>query len=243
MSCLWRKSAGAPCSCAYSLHGPLAEILGHLRHLGQATLIARQPGLSLVRTTSFGPNVARPDSGPDAWADAVSGLETAAAAPLAVYLLREMAQRHPLLEIGEPGSAIDLSIRLDAHFWESPAIAAMLRRFDAAPLACHESHRLGAGAWLDDWGNAPAPAARDHPSVRSASAAVADCKWLEVEINAPGHRNIMRFSPTFVDSDGGVLRIADRTCRHVVHADVEAPDIRLESASRSELRLFKAAAA
>ena len=59
--------------------------------------------------------------------------------------------RRPLLALGQPGQAIDLSIRLAEQVWESPTVKSLLREFNATPLACSESRRLGAGAWLDEW--------------------------------------------------------------------------------------------
>ncbi len=183
----------------------------------------------MAKTTPFGLTVSS-RSAKGNWQtlhDRISGLETDLVCPQNLYLMTDAADRRPLLAMGEPGKAIDLSIRLDGYSWESSAITALLRRFDAVPLACHESRRLGAGAWLDEWETIGKPSGESN-LVRVASEAMQGCRSLEVRIKSRTHANVMRFTPSFFDSEGGVLRVADRSCHHVVYADVEATEFRLE---------------
>lgn len=237
MFCSWRKSPLAPCSCAYVLRSPISEVLNHLCYLGQGTMVLRQKGLSLAKITPFGLAVAHEKSGWNILHDQVSGLETDTSQPQNIYLMTNACDRRPLLAMGEPGQAIDLSIRLDGYNWESPAVTALLRKFNAASLDCAQSRRLGAGAWLDDWGD-PAQPVSDGIVVRSATEILRTCEWLEVEIKSANHRNVVRFSPSFIDSEGGVLRVADHACRHVVYANVQAPDFRMAGEPHGPVRIF-----
>lgn len=237
MFCSWRKSPSAPCSCAYVLRSPISEVLNHLCYLGQGTMVLRQKGLSLAKTTPFGLAVAYQESGWNILHDQVSGLETDTSQPQNIYLMTDAADRRPLLAMGEPGRAIDLSIRLDGYRWESPPVTALLRKFNAVSLDCAQSRQLGAGAWLDDWGDS-SQCAGDGLLVRSAAETLRTCEWLEVEIKNHIHRNVVRFSPSFIDSEGGVLRVADRSCRHVVYANVEAPDFRMSGEPHGPVRIF-----
>ncbi|MES2440884.1 MAG: hypothetical protein V4584_17595 [Verrucomicrobiota bacterium] len=238
MFCSWKKSPFAPCSCAYVLRSPISEVLNHLCYLGQGTMVLRQQGLSLAKTTPFGLAVAYQESGWNILRDQVSGLETDTSREQNIYLMTDAADRRPLLAMGEPGKAIDLSIRLDGYTWESPAVTALLRKFNGVSLDCGQSRKLGAGAWLDDWGDISQPVS-DGALVRAAAGTLRDCEWLEVEIKSCTHRSTVRFTPSFIDSEGGVLRIADRSCRHVVYADVEAPDFRMARVSREQVRIFR----
>lgn len=242
MFCSWKKNSSAPCSCAYELRASVPDVLNHLSHLGQGTMVLRQQGLSLAKITPFGPVApVQSDDLTRLW-DKISGLETDACQLRSIYLMTDASDRRPLLAMGEAGKAIDLSIRLDGYTWESSAVTALLKIFNGTPLDCRDSRRLGAGAWLDDWEDVTLPSS-DGELIRVASHAVKECEWLEVEIKAGGHRNLVRFAPSFIDSEGGVLRVADRFCKHVVYADVEAPDFRLERISGKETRIFRETAA
>jgi len=201
-------------------------------------MVLRQEGLSLAKTTSFGLCVAYRESGWNILQDRVSGLETDVDRPVNVYLLTGISDRRPLLAMGEPGKAIDVSIRLNGHVWDSPEIRGLLDRFQGLSLDCMESRKLGAGAWLDEWGQA-VKAPGDGDLVREAGRALRDCESLEVVIRSASHRGVVRFSPTFIDSEGPVLRIADHACRHVVYADVEAADFRMTHTSSRQLRIHR----
>lgn len=238
MFCSWRKSPSALCSCAYVLRSRVSEVLNHLCYLGQGTMVLRQKGLSLAKTTPFGLAVAYQNSGWNILRDQVSGLETDTSRAMNIYLMTDAADRRPLLAMGEPDQPIDLSIRLDGYSWESPAVTALLRKFNAVSLDCAQSRRLGAGAWLDDWGDNRSTTS-DGELVRAATGTLRDCGWVEVEIRSNSHRNVVRFAPSFIDSEGGVLRVADRSCRHVVYADVEAPDFRMARVSPDQVRIFR----
>ncbi|RYD32102.1 MAG: hypothetical protein EOP87_13465, partial [Verrucomicrobiaceae bacterium] len=151
MFCSWKTRPAAPCSCAYRLHSPVDELLNHLCCLGKGTLILRRPGLSLAKSTRFGLHIR---SRPQDWSvlhDAISGLETDLNPPQHAYLLREFPDQCPLFAMGPPGKPIEFTVRLDGHAWNSAAVREMLARFGGVALDCLESHRLGAGAWLDEW--------------------------------------------------------------------------------------------
>ena len=241
MFCSWKKSPSAPCSCAYRLRSPITQVLNHLCYLGKGTLVLRQPGLSMAKSTRFGLSVCYRESGWNILRDQVSGLETDLHLEQSAYLLTDLSDRRPMLAMGAPGKPIDLSIRLDGHTWESPAVKALIHQFDGVSLDCIESRKLGAGAWLDDWGGTPLPGSEGE-LIREACHVVRDCSLLEIEIQTRTHRNITRFSPSFVDSEGAVLRIADRACQHVVYADVEAADFSLTRVTPSHVRIFRAPA-
>lgn len=238
MFCSWKKSPSSPCSCAYVLRGPIHEVLNHLCCLGQGTMVLRQEGLSLAKTTSFGLCVSYRESGWNVLQDRTSGLETDVDRPVNVYLLTGICDRRPLLAMGEPGKAIDVSIRLNGQVWDSPEIRGLLDRFQGVSLDCMESRKLGAGAWLDEWSQAP-HAPGEGELVREAGRALRDCESVEVVIRSASHRGVVKFTPTFIDSEGPVLRIADRDCRNVVYADVEAADFRLTRASARQLRIHR----
>jgi hypothetical protein len=227
MFCLWKKSPSAPCACAFRLYGPVHEILAHLSRLAPGTMVARQEGLSLACCTPFGSKLP------------VARLFEPAAATdreLHIHLLTDSQDARPLLAIGEAGRRADLSFRLDGHAWQSPATREMIRRFGGTALTCAQSQHLGAGAWLDEWEEDPHPD-NDHTLVREARRILGGCESLEVEVKTAAHTSIARFSPSFIDADGGVLRLADRNCRHVVFADVESPDFRLHCISESHFRI------
>lgn len=238
MFCSWKKSPSAPCSCAYVLRSPITEVLNHLCCLGQGTLVLRQQGLSLAKTTPFGLSVAYRESGWNILRDVVSGLETDVNRPQNVYLLTDLPDRRPLLAMGEPGKSIDVSIRLNGHAWESAAVRDLLHRFDAVSLDCVESRKLGAGAWLDEWGQAT-KSSDGGELVREACRLLRGCGELEVDVRSGIHRNLVRFQPSFVDCEGPVLRVADRSCEHVVYADAASADFRMERVGADHLRIFR----
>ncbi|RYD29453.1 MAG: hypothetical protein EOP87_18295 [Verrucomicrobiaceae bacterium] len=69
------------------------------------------------------------------------------------------------------------------------------------------------------------------------SEALHDCRLLEVEVRTSTQRSEVCFCPSFVDVEGSVLRIADRSRSHIVYADVNAAEFRLERAGTHCLRL------
>jgi len=242
MFCSWKKSPTAPCSCAYRLRSPLHELLNHLCHLGQGTLVLRRPGLSLAKSTPFGLHITERASGWTLLRDSISGLETAMKPEQNVYLMTDVADRRPLFAMGPPDKPIELSVRLEGHRWESPAIQQMITRFDGISLDCIESHRLGAGAWLDEWEQArktTLPITSDF--IHATSGILHRCQSLEVEIHTSMHRNAVRFQPSFIDSEGTVLRIADKTRTHIVYADVSARDFHLHATESRSLLLTHSA--
>ncbi len=236
MFCSWRKSPSAPCSCACRLHGSVTELLNHLCCLGQGTLVIRQQGLSLAKSTLFGLWVSSRESGWHTLRDHISGLEVDTRRPQNIYLLTGHGDRRPLIAIGEPGKPVHLSIRLDGHLWESRSIRNLIDHFQGTPLDCVESRRLGAGAWLDEWERPACPAA---PCNRLADTRflLERCTELEVGVATASHKGTVRFRPSFIDASGSVLRIADRPLRHVVHADAGDPGFLLQSTGPSRLRI------
>ncbi|MBX3741276.1 MAG: hypothetical protein KF712_09820 [Akkermansiaceae bacterium] len=238
MFCSWKTSPAAPCSCAYRLHSPVDELLNHLCSLGKGTLILRRPGLSLAKATRFGLHIRSSSHDWSILHDAISGLETDLAPPQHAYLLREFPDQCPLFAMGPPGKPIEFTVRLDGHDWNSPAVRDMLARFGGVALDCLESHRLGAGAWLDEWEQCkqPSPCCPDS-MVHETSGALQACRLLEVEIRTTTQRSEVCFSPSFVDVEGSVLRIADRSRSHIVYADVNAAEFRLAPAGAHCLRL------
>lgn len=238
MSCSWKSSPSAPCSCAYRLQSPVNELLNHLCGLGKGTLILRRPGLSLAKATRFGLHVRNRSQNWEILHDAISGLETDLTPPQHSYLLREFPDQCPLFAMGPPGKPIEFTVRLDGHEWNSPMVRDMLARFDGTALNCVESHRLGAGAWLDEWEQRRQPALCCPDSViHETSAALHRCRLLEVEIRTSSHRSGVCFSPSFIDMEGSVLRIADRSRNHIVYADVGAEDFQLSRVGLNDLRL------
>jgi hypothetical protein len=193
----------------------------------------------LAKATPFGLHISERSSGWRMLRDAISGLETDISPPQDAYLLREVSDSCPLFAMGPAGKPIEFTVRLTGHTWQSPALQQMIRRFDGVSLDCLESRRLGAGAWLDEWEQAArTPSPVTHGLVHQSSEALHRCDSLEVEIRTTTHRSSVRFRPSFIDSEGTVLRIADKPRTHVVYADVSAPDFQL-SGSRS-LRLTHA---
>ena len=91
---------------------------------------------------------------------------------------------------------------------------------------------------MDEWGQPSRPAS-DGERVREASHLLRDCECLEVEVKSGIHRNTVKFTPSFVDTEGAVLRVADRSCRHVVYADVEAADFRMVRVSANHVRISR----
>ncbi|WP_341402363.1 hypothetical protein [Luteolibacter soli] len=218
------------------MRGSLPELLNHLCCLGQTTLVLRQQGLSLAKTTPFGLSVAYREEAWHVLHDRLSGLETDTRRPLATYLIADASDRRPLLAMAEPGRPIHLSIRLDGHVWDSPVVRTLIDHFKGASLDCMESRRLGAGAWLDEW-ERPVNPDCDTSIVHGACRILHECRELEVDVSSRGCRGTACFQPSFIDSAGTVLRITDRERRHVVHADVNDPGFHLTTMGRSGLRL------
>lgn len=236
MFCSWRKSPSAPCSCAFQLRGPLPVLLNHLCCLGTTTLVVRQQGLSLAKSTAFGLSVATRETNWQVMVDHLSGLQTNKGTLQNLYLLADASDRRPLIGMAEPGRHLHVTIRLDGHEWGSRVVRHLIEHFEGVSLDCLESRRLGAGAWLDEW-ERPATAACDPAVTRDACQILHECRELEVDVRAPGSRGAALFKPSFVDSSGTVLRIADRARRHVVHADANEPGFRLSRTGDFGLRL------
>lgn len=235
MFCSWKTRPDAPCACAYRLHGALDELLNHLCCLGRGTFILRRPGLSLAKSTTFGLHLRQRSCGWNILRDAISGLETDLSQPQQAYLLREFPDTCPIFAIGPAGSPVEFTVRLEGQAWGSSDVLRMISRFDGSVLDCVESHRLGAGAWLDEW---------ERPSsgipcgsLQETCSALHDCRLLEVEVRTTSQRGETCFHPSFIDSEGSILRIADRSRTHVVYADVNAPGFHLEEAGKQALRL------
>ena len=227
MICSWKKDPTSPCSCAYQLRGSLPELLNHLCCLGESTLILRQQGLSLAKVTRFGLAVAYGDHGWDLLSDRTSGLETDTRTERRVYLMTSHPDRRPLICMGAPGAPIDLSIRLEKRLWDSAVVRNLIDCFDGVPLACHESRKLGAGAWLDDW-ERPVQQKTSTRPVSEILEWVRGSDWLNIEVTSVGHRGTANFKPSFIDCSSSVLRIADREMRHIVNADAADPSLQLE---------------
>lgn len=242
MFCSWKTSPAAPCSCAYRLHSPVDELLNHLCCLGKGTLILRRPGLSLAKSTRFGLHIRDRAHDWTVLRDAISGLETDLGPSQNAYLLREFPDQCPLFAMGPPGSPIEFTVRLDGLEWDSPMIKSMLERFNGAALDCAESHRLGAGAWLDEWEQSKCRSSTCQGSkVHETGETLQRCRLLEVEIRTSTQRNEVCFQPSFIDMEGSVLRIADRARTHIVYADVSAEDFHLEKSGSYGLRLSHSA--
>jgi hypothetical protein len=142
------------------------------------------------------------------------------------------------LGVSEPGKALHLSFRFDGLKWESPTVQRLIREFDGVSLDCAQSRLLGAGAWLDEW-ERPVFRVGVAERVEAAKLRLQGCRRLEVEVRSCGHRNVACFMPSFVDVAGSVLRIADRSLRHVVHADVADPAFSLSRVSGFHWRMFR----
>ncbi|MFT3990869.1 MAG: hypothetical protein QM680_05610 [Luteolibacter sp.] len=238
MFCSWKSRPDAPCSCAYELRSPVHELLNHLCCLGKGTLVLRRPGISFAKSTPFGLHITDRASEWKLLRDSISGLETDLDRDQKVYLLREISDPRPVFAMGPPGKPVELSIRLEGHTWQSPAIQQMIQRFDGISLDCVESHRLGAGAWLDEWEQArPLPAKIPLDCIEDARSNLQRCQSLHVAIRTDTHRNTMHFRPSFIDSEGTVLRIADKQRSNIVYADVSAEDFSLSSLGSRELFL------
>jgi hypothetical protein len=238
MSCLWRKSQSAPCSCAYQLLGPRKECFNHLFTLGEGTLVMRQQGLSLAKKTRIGLCIARAESSWNLLHDALSGLEIDANAAQELYLMTDALDRRPLLGVSLPGKPLHLSFRLDGLVWESAAVQSLIRDFTGVPLDCHHSRRLGAGAWLDEWTQAE-DRCGEIQRLQELRDRLHECRKLEVRVNAGPQRVVTQFSPAFVDAAGSVIRIVDRTLRQVVHVDAGDPAFSLHLTGKDEWQLSR----
>ncbi len=225
MFCSWRKSPAGPCSCAFRLGGPAKELFNRLHGLGEGTLVMKEQGLSLAKKTAVGLCVAYGDRDWHLLRDRLSGLELDTSRELEFYLMVRGSDRKPLLGVSEPGKALHLSFQLDGLAWESLVVRRFIAEFDGVALDCEQSRQLGAGMWLDEWERPAAAWKADH--VDAVCRALRACRRLDVEVKARGQTNRTRFAPSFLDVSGGVLRIADRSLRHVVHADVADPAFRM----------------
>jgi len=235
MFCSWRKSLVAPCNCAFRLHGAAKEWFNRLQGLGEGTLVLRQQGLSLAKKTPVGLCVAYGEGGWNLLRDRLSGLELDISRRLEFHLMVRGPDRKPLLGVNEPGKPIHLSFRLDGLVWESPIVRHLILEFGGGALDCEQSRLLGAGMWLDEWERPAAAWDADH--IGEVCRQLQTCRRLDVEVKACGQRNQTSFSPSFIDVSGGVLRIADRSLRHVVHADVADPACHLRRMSGNQWSL------
>lgn len=223
-----------PCSLAYRLHGPANRLLNQLCHFGEGTLVLRQQGLSLATLTPFGLFVA---SGREGWhrvRDAISGLESDLRQPHHVHLFADPGGRRPVFAVGKPGGNVDLSVRFQEWGWESRPVREVIDAFDGIPVGAREAGIPGAGAWLDEWDQkAPGPGSVPW----DVAAALDSCRCLEVEVRSGMHRASAAFRPTFLDSDGSVVRIADAERKHVVFADTGAAGFHWASLAPGHLRI------
>jgi len=188
MFCSWKTHPEAPCSCAYRLQGPIDQLLNHLCCLGQGTFILRRPGLSLAKSTRFGLHIRRSSCDWNFLRDAISGLETDLSLGQEAYLLREFPDQCPLFAIGPAGKAVEFTVRLEGQIWGSPDVRGMIARFGGVPLDCMESHRLGAGAWLDEWERPSSPQVPECGPLHEACASLQACRLLEVEVRTSSQR-------------------------------------------------------
>ncbi|MES2997027.1 MAG: hypothetical protein V4733_09490 [Verrucomicrobiota bacterium] len=200
----------------------MVEVLNHLAVFRCVTLVLRQQGLTLAKSTSFGLSVAYGARDWKLLQDRASGLETDTSHRQDIHLLTDAGDPRPLLAFGRPGEPAELSIRLDGQTWSSPLVRDMIRRFNGSGLGCFESRTLGAGAWLDEWVKTPATPARE--AGRDICRLLDRCRVVEVDVRTSIYRNVARFEPGFVDHDGVILRLADKSCRHVIYADTSASD-------------------
>jgi hypothetical protein len=127
MFCSRRKSPSAPCSRAFLLRGPLSGLLNHLSCVGESTPVWRQQGLTLAKSTRFGPRVKTRESG---WR-VLRGMATDTRQPLSSYLLAIVGDRKPVIGMAAGGHPLHATIRLDRHDWSSPPIpVSQWRRVD-----------------------------------------------------------------------------------------------------------------
>jgi hypothetical protein len=223
-----------PAGPAYRLQAPTTRLLNLLCQLGEVTMVLRQEGLSLAKTCGFGLCVADGHGGWHLLRDAISGLETDLRHAHHVYLLPDPDDGIPVFATASPGGAIDLSIRLENHLWESRFIRSLIGGFHGIPVEAREGRCLRAGAWLDDWSStSPATA-----GIRwEILAALDGCRCLEVEVRSGMHRAAAAFPPAFMDSEGAVLRISDLARKNVVFADAGASGFRWTSLAPGHLRI------
>jgi hypothetical protein len=216
------------------LQGPTPRLLNQLCHLGEGTLILRQQGLSLAKVTPFGLCVADERGGWNVLRDAVSGLESDLGKPHHVYLLADPDDQRPVFATSGPRGGIDLSIRLENQSWESKVIRGLIDGFGGIAVDARENERLGAGAWLDDWECTSPPGMGIRWEIVTALDA---CRWLEVEVDTGTHRGMVAFTPSFLDSEGAVIRIADATRKHVVFVDAGAQEFSCVALAPGHLRI------
>ena len=238
MFCSWKGNSKGGCSCAFRLRKPICEVLNHLCSMGPSTLILRRPGLTVAKQTRFGLHVSSRAKDWTVLHDAISGLQTDLKVDQSAYLIREFPDQCPLLAIASRRCPADLTVRLDRHAWGSRVLQEMIEKFDGIGVDCIRSRQLGAGAWLDEWEQpqvgSPAPESR----LSGACEILHRCQLLAVEIQTSSQQCETCFSPSFIDHEGSVIRIADRKRQHVVYADVNAAGFRLDSTADHTAHLF-----
>lgn len=234
MRCFWKKSSSGPCACAYRLNAPADVILARLGTLPGMTLVMRQQGLSLMKRTPFG--TLKLQQARSLLRDRLSGVECDLSGDAIFHLLTDASDSRPQLVCNKPGLPVDFSIRLDGQTWDSPQICDLIRSCDAIHVACETARHLGAGAWLDEWNESP-PTECDHILARAARRQIESCRILEVRVKTTAHGCKTRFLPSFIDEDGGILRIADKHCRHVVYADADSPGFLMDWRSARTLSI------
>lgn len=218
----------------YRLHGPAIRLLNQLCHLGKGTLIFRQQGLSLARSTGFGLFVA---SGHEGWhrlRDAISGLEADFRLPCQAHLFADPDDGRPVFAMSRSGRGIDFSIRLESQSWDSPALQTLLETFHGISQDARDGGISGAGAWLDEWEQTSPWLGHIGWDI---AAALDSCRCLEIELRSGMHRMNAAFRPSFLDTEGSVFRIADAAREHVVFADTAAPGFRWASLAPGHLRI------
>ncbi|MBK1880834.1 hypothetical protein JIN85_00325 [Luteolibacter pohnpeiensis] len=238
MFCSWKSERGGGCNCAYRLRRPIGEILNHLCSIGPSTLILRSPGLTVAKATRFGLHIREKAGDWNVLHDAVSGLRTNLEVQQHAFIIREFSDQCPILAFAVDGRPADLSVRLVGHDWGSPAVRKMIADFDGVALDCAQSRQLGAGAWLDEWEQPKAKAPTVENRLDEACEILHSCQLLAVEVKTPTMQCDACFSPSFIDHEGTVIRIADRKRNHIVYADVDAAGFRLDHIGSQTAQLF-----
>lgn len=191
---------------------PPAEVLSHLPPA--ARLVVRTRGLTVSKHLPRGA------------ADPLDGLSLRRPEDLELFLFPCPIDQTLVCALR---NSTDGTTPLSVHFpetrWRSPETARLLRKSAAVPAEAPGIWRRGAGAWLDDGLHglrAPAGEVLDFLALIDGSPMV------HARAAGSGCSIEVRFRPVFIDLDGEVVRVADRSGRHAAFFHPLHVDSRLE---------------
>lgn len=215
ISAFTRPAAATSPSSAVELDLAPSELLPLLGELVSPALVVRCGGISLFRKGSLG-NLA---------GKILTNPPTDSTFPEAFAIVPDSIRRICLLHGAVGGFSLELELAscgFALSIWcgrdrrDREAMRRLLAATTTPPLAIETLDRAGAAAWLDDFPESCPPPCRSRFLFDQESHEVT------VSLHSPGFTAATSFIPTFIDRDGGTLRLSDAGGDRVIHVRMES---------------------